>query len=367
MGRIALGDMKIYKDKKYNFFEIFNEENGFLLRSNIIKNNKQSKIEPTQRSYPELIDVGIMGHCLASEKGLCKNVGVDCYQHALVRKRLNMSLEDYKEIVRQSKGKTFQIALGGAGDPNKHEYFGEILKYSAENGIVPNLTTSGLDLKDEEISLIKKYCGAVAVSYYSKLDKNGNETNLQTINAIERLVSAGCRTNIHYVISTDNIKEAIYRLQKAIFPRGINAVVFLLHKTIDCRNESKTPNSKNKDYIDFIKVATREKYDFKVGFDSCQTPALKNFGVNIAKESLEYCEAARFSMYIDCEMNAYPCSFAWNTAGYSVLLKEKSILDAWNSKEFERFRMRQYCKMCGKQGCYICALNLEKNICGKVP
>ena len=117
----------------------------------------------------------------------------------------------------------------------------------------------------------------------------------------------------------------------------------------------------------FIKVATREKYDFKVGFDSCQTPALKNFGVNIAKESLEYCEAARFSMYIDCEMNAYPCSFAWNTAGYSVLLKEKSILDAWNSKEFERFRMRQYCKMCGKQGCYICALNLEKNICGKVP
>ena len=356
--------MKIYKDKKYNFFELFNENNGFLLRSNILKNNRESNKEPTQRSYPELIDVGIMGHCLASEEGLCKNVGVECYQHAQVRKRPNMSLEDYKEIVRQSKGKTFQIALGGAGDPNKHEYFEEILEYSAKNGIVPNLTTSGLDLQDEEISLIKQYCGAVAVSYYSKLDKNGNETNSQTINAIERLVAAGCRTNIHYVISKDNIKETIYRLHNSLFPRGINAVVFLLHKTIESHFESKTPKGNERDYIDFIITATKGKHHFKIGFDSCQTPALKNYGVNIAKESLEFCEAARFSMYIDCEMKAYPCSFGWNKESFSVNLNDKNIFEAWNSDAFEQFRKKQYCSKCN-DGCYVCALNLDKNICGK--
>lgn len=63
-------------------------------------------------------------------------------------------------------------------------------------------------------------------------------------------------------------------------------------------------------------------------------------------------------------MNAYPCSFAWNTAGYCVSLQEKSILEAWGSKEFDEFRKQQYCKMCTKQGCYVCALNLENNICG---
>ena len=364
MERIALGNMKIYKDKKYNFFEVFNENNGFLLRSNIIKNNRETKKEPTQRSYPELIDVGIMGHCLACEEGLCKNVGVNCYQYAQVRKRPNMSLDDYKEIVRQSKGKTFQIALGGAGDPNKHECFGEVLKYSVENGIIPNLTTSGFGLTDNEIDLIKKYCGAVAVSYYSKLDENGNETNPQTINAIERFIAADCRTNIHYVITKQNVKEARYRLENGLFPKGINAVIFLLHKSIETDLKSKTLDGRDVDYIDFIKTATSGKFDFKIGFDSCQTPALKRFSVNVAKEALEYCEASRFSMYIDCEMNAYPCSFAWNAASYSVSLKGKSILDAWESNEFEKFRKRQYCKVCEKQGCFVCALNLEKNICG---
>lgn len=365
MERIALGSMKIYKDNRYDFFEIFNEDNGFLLRSNIIKNNKETRNEPAQRSYPELIDIGIMGHCDACDTGLCKLFGVDCYQHAGNRKRPNMALEDFENIITQSKGKTFQVALGGAGDPNKHEHFEQILKISRDNGIVPNLTTSGFALKDREIKAIKEYCGAVAVSYYSKLDEKGIETNRQTIEAIEKLIAAGCKTNIHYVISRQNIKEVIYRLQNNRFPQGINAVIFLLHKSIDGLSLDKSIDGQNKDYIEFINIATKEKFNFKIGFDSCQTPALKIFGANIAKESLEYCEAARFSMYIDCEMNAYPCSFGWTNTGYSVALKEKTILEAWNSKEFDRFREKQHCKNCGKKGCYVCALNLDKNICGR--
>lgn len=52
-------------DKKYNFFEIFNDKTGAMLRSNVIISGKES-VAPTMRSFPELIDVGIMGHCHAA-------------------------------------------------------------------------------------------------------------------------------------------------------------------------------------------------------------------------------------------------------------------------------------------------------------
>ena len=58
------------------------------------------------------------------------------------------------------------------------------------NGIVPNLTTSGIDMSDVEIELMKKYCGAVAISMYSKvINDNGkfSESNPKTIEAINKL------------------------------------------------------------------------------------------------------------------------------------------------------------------------------------
>lgn len=89
-----------------------------------------------------------------------------------------------------------KIALGGAGDPNKHPQFKEILNICRRYRIVPNLTTSGFLIADNEIELIKKYCGAVAVSWYSRLI-NGKESNLNTMQAIENLVNGGCITNIY--------------------------------------------------------------------------------------------------------------------------------------------------------------------------
>ena len=38
-----------------------------------------------------------------------------------------MKLEDFKELVNQCRGKTYQFALGGCGDPDQHEDFEEIL------------------------------------------------------------------------------------------------------------------------------------------------------------------------------------------------------------------------------------------------
>lgn len=199
--------MIIYKDGVFDFFEIFNEDNGTLFRSDT------NGVDPVMRSFPELLDVGIMGHCDSGE--YCRRAGIDCYQKGATVNAPHMSYDSFLKIVEQATGKTFQIALGGAGDPNKHPRFEDILKSCRAYRIVPNMTTSGFLMTDNEVKLIKKYCGAVAVSWYSRLI-DGKESNQETINAVKQLVKCGCTTNIHYVVSKDTIDEAIIRLEVTV-------------------------------------------------------------------------------------------------------------------------------------------------------
>ena len=363
---IAFGSMIYYKDKKYNFVEYFDETTGFLARSNILSNGIETDIEPNMRSFPELVDFGIMGHCDACSEGLCRSVGVDCYQNAAVRSRPNMTVQEYSKLVRQCKGKTFQIALGGAGDPNKHEEFEEILRLSRENSIVPNLTTSGFALNDTEIDLIQKYCGAVAVSFYSKLDSDGKESNQLTMTAIERFIEAGCCTNIHFVLGKHNIDEAIYRVKNRLFPQDINAVVFLLYKATGQARKENVLSGNDPKYIEFLKLVNSNTGSLQMGFDSCQSPAINKFCFDVATETIEFCDSARFSMYIDCDLMAYPCSFGHDFSSFAVDLSQNTIKEAWESKEFEHFRYLQtkQCDECIHKNCRPCALGMLPNMCG---
>ncbi len=360
--------MLYYKDPKYNFIEFFNQENGTLMRTNIIKNGVETAEEPNMRSFPELIDIGIMGTCHAGLSGICAKAGIDCYQNATSRQRNNMPVEKYEAIISQCRNKSFQVALGGAGDPNKHENFEQILKITRDNNIVPNLTTSGYNISEHEIKLIKTYCGAVAVSFYSTLNKNGRETNLNTLSTIQKFVDSNCITNIHYVVSKQNIDEVIYRLEKNLFPSGINAIIFLLYKPVGLASKDKMLTANDPRYLKFLELVANNTTNFKIGFDSCQTPAVLNFCSTVATESLEFCEAARFSMYIDCDLIAYPCSFGHDCDTYSVDLSKFSIEDAWNSTNFEMFRLKHntICSKCSKNNiCRNCALNIDLNVCGK--
>ena len=74
--------MIIYKDKKYNFIEYFNPNNGFLIRGDVLNKNGGN---PLQRSYPELLDIGIMGQCHIAKLDICKKAGIDCYQKAKLK------------------------------------------------------------------------------------------------------------------------------------------------------------------------------------------------------------------------------------------------------------------------------------------
>ena len=342
--------MKTYFDVKNNFAEIFNPLTGFYMRTGILdKAGHDTGVDPFMRSFPNLLDVGIMGHCKHGESGLCMKSGIQCYQNGLEINKPNMPISDFKELTKQaSEGGVFQIALGGRGDANKHENFVEILKTCREFGIVPNYTTSGLALTDEEVSATKEFCGAVAVSEYR---------SIYTRSAIKKFINAGMKTNIHYVLGNNTIDEAMDKLINNSFDPGINAVIFLLHKNVGLGKKENVLSPFDKKVKEFFSIIDNNSFDFKVGFDSCSCTGIVNFTSKILKESIEPCESARFSAYIDAEMNMMPCSFCNQDKAEFVSLKKVSMREAWYSEVFNSFRKKQEiaclgCKM--KELCIPC-------------
>ena len=116
--------MRLRKDK--DFISFFNEKTGAYMRTGILKDGVDTGEDPFMASFPELLDVGVMGHCIHGKTGLCLAAGVECYQNGLNVNNPNMSVSDFESIAKQCKGQTYQFALGGAGDPDQHEEF-EIL------------------------------------------------------------------------------------------------------------------------------------------------------------------------------------------------------------------------------------------------
>ena len=135
----------------------------YLIKGEEYENEYDTGTDAFMGAFPELIDIGVMGSCPNGLSGKCP---VQCYQNGHHHREPHMTLEDFTSIIKQSGGKVYQVALGGRGDVNKHPNFREILQVCRKHDIVPNYTTSGFAITDEEIELTKQYCGAVAVSCY---------------------------------------------------------------------------------------------------------------------------------------------------------------------------------------------------------
>lgn len=336
------GDVVTHLDKDMGYIYSFNYKTGYYKRTDYLDKNLLSLgCDVFAANFPHLIDVGIMGHCTHGKSGLCLKSGVQCYQDGMHISKPNMSVDSFRRIAEQCRDLTFQFALGGRGDPNEHENFGEILKICRENNIVPNYTTSGFNLTDEQIELTKKYCGAVAVSWYR---------NDYTLSSIKRFIDAGVKTNIHYVLNKDTINEAITMLENNMFPTGTNAVVFLTHKPVGLGQKEKCLKYDMSEVVKMFGLIKKGGYPFKVGIDGCFVVGLINSGLNFNMEYLDTCEATRFTCYIDADLIMHPCSFDVSNE-YVIDIKDKTIEEAWNSDVFNNIRKKL------QRGCPGCKYN----------
>ncbi len=340
------------------FVSIFNTENGDYYRSGILDaKGKDTGIDGFVSEFPQLLDIGIMGHCKHGLSGKCAEAGVECYQSGGTIVQDNMPAHIYEKLIKQCEGRTFQVALGGRGDPDEHEDFEKILYTTRKYGIVPNITTSGYGITEKKAEIIKKYCGAAAVSYYKT-------PYMQR--AISMLSQRGVTTNLHYVLGNHNIGEAIELLNGNLKVEGIDRIIFLLHKPIGMGSKERVLKRENPRVKEFFRLLSNSETVEKTGFDSCLVPAILDFCPEIAPESFDACESGRFSAYIDSKARLSPCSFDKDSE-ILIDLNKYAIEEAWNSAELEDFRKRFLygCGSCEKRslcmgGCPICP---EINLC----
>ena len=319
-----------FKNDKYEL--LFNTETGLEVLQGI-----NGYPDPFKLDLPSLLDVGVMGHC--------KNKCPFCYQGPI--KQPHMKLSDFMSIIDQTHHHTNQIALGGRGDPNKHPDFAKMLEYCRKHNVVPNYTTSGIDLTDDEIET-SKMCGAVAVSDYEQP---------HTYKALKGFMNAGIKTNIHQLFHKGTYSKCLqivygydpwkYNGNKAYYHEHpgevdidkLNAVIFLLFK----------PQGSGRTLTDLIPTKYQLKTfgikilqpdsKFKVGMDSCLVNHVLQYTETtpVQAMSIDTCEAARMSGYITPDMKFKPCSFAEKTS--EVDLARTNIENIWNtSRVFKGFR-----------------------------
>lgn len=318
-----------YEDPVYRYRVAYQPNTGVYVRTSVLDQNlRQTSEEAFRGSYPHLLDIGIMGHCLHGASGKCAQSGVECYQQGNTRHQPHMRYEDFCRIIDESRGKTFQVALGGRGDPDQHPDFVKMIRYACESGVTPNFTTSGYDLDQTILPDIKQYCGAVAVSHYR---------SRYTTRAIQALLAHGIKTNIHFVLSSSSIDEAIDWIEGKKVPRGINRVIFLLHKPVGNGSRANVLSVHDPRVRRFYEMFNQEENCAIAGFDTCTAPALLHFAPRILKETYDTCEGGRFSAYVSPDMKLLPCSF--DTAqNHAVDLRSCTIAEAFSSESFDRFR-----------------------------
>ena len=320
--------MKVIIDEKYHFATFFNPQNGMYVRTGILdENGCDTSVEPVRASFPHLVDVGVMGHCTHGLSGKCKKLGINCYQQGGIINRPNMSLNTFRNIVKQCENRSFQFALGGRGDPNEHEEFEKILLECRKHEIVPNYTTSGFGLTERQIELSSSLCGRVAVSWYGADN---------TIDAIERFFKKKQRVNIHFVITSTSLPDAIDLLRNRFICEKVAAIIFLLYKPVGDINKDQIVPLSHPLLPHFFEQVVISRQYVDVGFDSCFVPILLQHSFPLDLRSIEPCESGRFSCYISESNKMYPCSFIQDER-FSYSLDGHSIEDVWNSEKFDRF------------------------------
>ncbi|MBR2246458.1 MAG: hypothetical protein IJ880_05455 [Bacilli bacterium] len=361
-----------------NFYMKFDKSTGYTeIYGKSIKDN------PIIAPAPTHLDIEICGECDGCQLGICgikKKYSVlsPCYKDNISFDNTKyMSFDKFKQIFQYfDKRYLTQIAFGTDARLVTNPDIWKILKYTRNQGIIPNLTCASVN--QEDCDKLVDLCGAVAVSRYqnknycydtiqnlsnSILNKSvllyGRYENPYKLYNLDReyikikdyiklvsnpkeFINKFFAINMHILVceeNYENILETIEDIKTDKRLEYLNAIVLLTLKTIG-RGVYFTPLSKEK-YKKIIQKLVDN--NIKFGSDSCGCSqfydVLKEINPQMAennKDNIERCESTRYSFYIDYTGKGYPCSFCPGKNHWKKGIKLN--YDFWNHKRVQKFR-----------------------------
>lgn len=327
--KAAIGDWTLFRSFLYNYD--FNNKTGVFERWGATK-EQDAVFSPFG---PELADIEI-------SVGDCSIGCLHCYKSNTNRAGRHMSLDTFKTIADKLPSTLTQIAFG-ITDIDSNPDFIHILECTRKKDIVPNFTLSGAGLTDSIAVRCAELCGAIAVSVYP-------HTKDLAYNTVKTFTDLGMeQVNIHLLYHQNN-QDFVYGVlrdtKSDVRLKELNCVVLLGLKPKGRAQSGYSPMC----YTDFSNLV---KWCFdnemRIGFDSCSAYKFEKFVRENMSERVdllvvsESCESSLFSIYIDVDGNAWPCSFSENESGVvpvSLSTCNDFLQDVWYSDSFNGFRSR---------------------------
>ncbi len=357
-------NVRYHYGKKHPYLSLYHENSGVYVRTGLREDGTGTDQDPFLADFPEILHIGITGRCIHRRQESRTSGSDGCRNAAehLERYQTPMSFKDFQTIIRACEGKTYQITLQGLEDPDQHPDFADMAAYSRRYGIVPNIITSGLGITAELAAVCKTFCGTAAVHGTCRGTAVVWHRKSASQRAVDLLLQAGVRTDLHYVLSAATIGEAVRLLETNGFPDGIHTVFFQLYKPTEYENNKKEILTADTPLLkEFFRLAAKEAFPFQVRFEPCMVPGALCHTRHIEPERLDACEGGRWSAYLTPDLYLLPCRFAGGDLRYAVSLKDHTMQEAWESKPFDRFRslLKTACPDCTKRencmgGCPVC-------------
>lgn len=287
-------------------------------------------------SAPTLVDFQITNKCFLD----CPH----CYASSTAA-GAHGALEDVELALDQiAEVGVFQLAIGG-GEPLLHPHIGDILARCHELGIVPNLTTSGLNLDERTLDLLARYCGAVGVSLegvgedFDSYRKTGFARFERTL---ARLREYGVPTVLQVTLNRETFSRLEAITEYCLRQEDLYGVIFLAFKPVGRGAVFGAPlaDLPHRQVHEGLQAAFKTlSRATRVGFDCCLTPGVTGLDAGYdshAAAYLEGCSALRTSIGLSPTLDVMPCTF---TAEHAVgNLKEHHLRDIWHGLNSATFR-----------------------------
>jgi len=329
--------IKVHKSEGYNY--VFDETNG-----NFARWGKTMEDEAIFSPVgAEIADIEISTICHGVENKVCKF----CYK-SNTPKGEHMTLKTFKKVFHNLPKNIMQIAFGiGDLDPYNggNPEMWSIFSYTRMYGVVPNVTINGYGLTPEIAEMYAHWCGAVAVSNY---DKD------VTYNAVQMLSEAGLKqVNIHQLVAEETLSQIFdlftdYKTDPRL--KGLNAIVLLSLKQ---KGRGTSMNIMSYNMFEYLVMYALDN-GVPIGFDSCSATKFmrvleKNKKYKHLETFVEPCESGLFSIYVNVEGKAFPCSFTEFGEGIDLTKEGLDFLqDVWYNTSLVEWREKllSKCRSC---------------------